>query len=86
MKKAIYSLSADPITFGHIDIIQRASKIFDEVIVAIGKNPAKKYLFDLNERIEMATESLAFLENVTVTSFEGMLTDYAYSQSSRDYS
>lgn len=83
MKKAIYSLSADPITFGHIDIIQRASNIFDEVIVAIGKNPAKKYLFDLKERIEMATESIAFLENVTVTSFEGMLTDYAYSQSIR---
>jgi pantetheine-phosphate adenylyltransferase len=81
MKKAIYSLSADPITFGHIDIITRASKIFDEVIVAIGKNPAKKYLFDLNDRIEMATEAVAFLSNVTVTSFEGMLSDYAYSQS-----
>lgn len=81
MKKAIYSLSADPITFGHIDIISRASKIFDQVIVAIGKNPAKKYLFDLNDRIEMATEALAFLSNVTVISFEGMLSDYAYSQS-----
>lgn len=81
MKKAIYSLSADPITFGHIDIIIRASKIFDQVIVAIGKNPAKKYLFDLNNRIEMATRAVAFLKNVTVTSFDGMLSDYAYSQS-----
>ncbi len=80
MKRAIYPLSADPITFGHIDIITRAQKAFDEVVVAIGNNPAKKYLFSQEERTEMAKQALANLPNVSVVSFKGMLSDYVYEQ------
>jgi pantetheine-phosphate adenylyltransferase len=78
MKKAIYAFSGDPITFGHIDIIERASKVFDELIVAIGVNPAKKYLFTLEERTLQAQQALAKFTNVSVTSFRGLLVDFAY--------
>jgi pantetheine-phosphate adenylyltransferase len=80
MKSAIYPLSADPITFGHFDIIKRAQVAFDEVIVAIGNNPAKKYLFTLEERTNMATRALQHLSNVKVVSFTGMLSDFVYEQ------
>jgi len=77
-KKAIYAFSGDPITYGHIDIIQRAAKIFDEVIVAVGVNPAKKYLFTLKEREELAIRSLVEIKNVKVISFRGLLVDHAF--------
>ena len=76
--KAVYAYSGDPTTFGHIDIIKRASKVFDEVIVAIGHNPAKKYTFSLEDRTDMAKEATRDMENVSVTSFEGLLVDFAY--------
>lgn len=78
MKKAIYAFSGDPITYGHIDIIERASKAFDKVIVGIGVNPSKKYTFSLEERTEMARRSLAHMHNIEVISFQGLLVDYAY--------
>ena len=78
MKKAMYAFSGDPITYGHIDIIQRAAKVFDEIVVGIGINPDKKYLFSLEERTEMAEKSLKTISNATVTSFKGLLVDYAY--------
>jgi pantetheine-phosphate adenylyltransferase/dephospho-CoA kinase len=78
MVKAIYAFSGDPITYGHIDIIERASKAFDNLIVGIGVNPAKKYMFSLKERTEMAQKSLSKFSNVEVVSFEGSLVDYAY--------
>ncbi|MGD9129606.1 MAG: pantetheine-phosphate adenylyltransferase [Candidatus Woesebacteria bacterium] len=78
MTKAIYAFSGDPITFGHIDIIKRAAKVFDQLIVAIGINPDKKYMFSLEEREEMAKRSLLNLKNVKVTSFKGLLVDFAY--------
>lgn len=74
----MYAFSGDPITYGHIDIIQRAAAIFDEVIVGIGTNPDKRYLFTLEERTEMARRSLVLLPNVTVISFQGLLVDYAF--------
>ena len=64
MKKAMYAFSGDPITYGHIDIIDRASKAFDKVIVGIGINPGKKYTFTLEERTRMAKRSLAKYSNV----------------------
>lgn len=74
MKTAvIYALSADPITFGHIDIIERAAKLFDEVVVAIGENPAKSYLFTKAEKIQMVEHVIAQLPNVRVLCFSGML-------------
>ena len=78
MTNAIYAFSGDPITYGHIDIIKRASEVFDEIIVAIGTNPGKKYMFSLEERKKMATNSLANISNATVVSFQGLLVDYAY--------
>lgn len=78
MKSAIYAFSGDPITFGHIDIINRAAAVFDCLVVAIGVNPSKKYLFSLEERTEMARRSLLNLKNVEVKSFSGMLVDFAY--------
>ena len=78
MKKAIYAFSGDPITYGHLDIIKRATEVFDEVTVAIGINPEKEYMFSLNERTMMAEQSLKNIPGVVVVAFEGLLVDYAY--------
>lgn len=78
MKKAIYAFTGDPVTFGHVDITQRAAKIFDEVIVAIGNNPLKNCIFMVDERIKMAQEAFAHVSNVSVTSFRGLLADFAF--------
>ncbi len=80
MTKAMYAFSADPIHYGHINAIGRAARVFDEVIVGIGVNPDKKYLFTLSERLEMAEKALADLPTVKVVSFEGLLVDYAVEQ------
>lgn len=76
--KALYAFSGDPITFGHIHIIKRAAAIFPELIVGIGVNPAKKYLFTLEERLQLAKEALSELKNIQVVSFRGLLVDYAF--------
>ncbi len=76
--KAVYALSADPITYGHIDIIKRAANVFDKVVVAIGTNAEKKYMFGLEERLDMAKKSLSKLTNIDVTDFQGLLVDFAY--------
>jgi len=79
--KVIYPLSADPITFGHINIVERALNVFDKIIVAIGNNSKKKYTFDLIERTEMAKNAFNHLkERISVVSFEGLLIDFAASQ------
>lgn len=80
-KTAVYAASLDPITYGHINIIERALKVFDHIIVAIGNNPSKKYTFSLEERVLLAKESLKKYETrITVTSFDGLLVDFVYSQ------
>jgi len=78
MITAVYAFSGDPITFGHIDIVERASNAFGKLIVAIGKNPNKKYTFSLEERVDMAKRSLAHIPNVEVECFHGLLVDFAY--------
>lgn len=78
VRKAMYAFSGDPITYGHINIIERASKAFDNVVVGIGINPSKKYTFNLEERTEMAQRALAKFQNIEVASFRGLLVDYAY--------
>jgi pantetheine-phosphate adenylyltransferase len=80
MKKAMYALSGDPIHNGHLDIVSRATRVFDEVVVGIGANPDKQCLFSLEERLEMARRSLAQIPNAVVAAFEGLLVDYAYEQ------
>jgi len=76
MKLGIYPGSFDPVTNGHIDVIKRALKIFDKVIVAIGENKSKKCTFSLQERKSMIKEATKSL-NVEVDHFSGLLTDFA---------
>lgn len=78
MPTAIYAFSGDPITYGHLDIIERAVRLFGRLVVGIGKNPAKKYLFSLEERVELAQQALRHLPEVEVVGFRGLLFDYAY--------
>lgn len=79
MKKAIYPGSFDPITLGHLDIIERASKMFDELVVSVLDNKAKTPLFSVSERVKMLQEATKHLANVKVDSFSGLLIDYAKS-------
>ena len=79
MKKAIYPGSFDPMTFGHLDIIERSSKIFDEVVIGILNNSAKKSLFSVEARVEIARDLTKQYGNVTVDSFDGLMVDYAKS-------
>jgi pantetheine-phosphate adenylyltransferase len=74
--KAVYPGSFDPVTNGHIDLIQRSSTLFDQVIVAILQNAEKKPLFTVRERIAMLEEATSGLKNIAVTSFHGLLVDY----------
>ena len=76
MSKAIYPGSFDPLTLGHLDIIGRAAKIFDEVIVAVLRNSSKNSLFSLDERVSMIIEETKEFSNITVVSFDGLLIDY----------
>ncbi len=80
MSIAVYALSGDPITYGHIDIIKRAAQSFDKLIVALGINSSKKYLLTTEEKYKVAKESLAFLNNVEVMFFDGLLVDFAFEQ------
>lgn len=75
-KIAIYPGSFDPLTFGHLDIIERACEIFDKVIVSVFINPNKKSLFTLEERIDILKKTLAKRKGIEIDSFEGLLTDY----------
>lgn len=75
-KKALYTGSFDPMTNGHLDIIERASKMFDELVVGVIVNPNKKPLFTKEERVKMIEDVTAHLENVRVDSFQGLLADY----------
>ena len=74
---AIYPGSFDPVTNGHLDIIERGIQIFDKLIVVILKNPKKQFLFSPDERIEMLKTSLRDFSNVEVDTYDGLLVDYA---------
>jgi pantetheine-phosphate adenylyltransferase len=76
MRTAIYPGSFDPITNGHLDIVQRAAKLFDQVIVAVAHNENKKPLFPAAERLELVRECVRHLPNVTADSFNDLLVDY----------
>lgn len=76
-KIAIYPGSFDPVTNGHIDIVERGLKIFDKIIVAILYNPNKESLFLLEERLEMLKDCLRKFKNVEIDSFDGLLVNYA---------
>lgn len=80
--KAIYPGTFDPITNGHTDLVARAAKMFDEVILAVAHNPNKKPFFELEQRVEIAKSILSHLDNVTVIGFSGLLADLAREQNS----
>ena len=75
--KAVYPGSFDPVTFGHLDIIERASKKVEHLIVAVLNNPAKKSIFSLEERMQLLKEVTKDIPNIEIDSFSGLLTDYA---------
>ncbi|MDP6854697.1 MAG: pantetheine-phosphate adenylyltransferase [Arenicellales bacterium] len=75
--KAIYPGTFDPITNGHIDLVERASRMFDQLLVAIAASPTKKPLFSLEERLDMTRQTLAHIGDLTVIGFEGLLIDCA---------
>ncbi|OHB91219.1 MAG: pantetheine-phosphate adenylyltransferase [Planctomycetes bacterium RIFCSPHIGHO2_12_FULL_52_36] len=80
MTKAIYPGTFDPLTYGHLDLIERGSRVFDELIVAIGENPFKTPLFTVAERRQMIQKHTRHLKNVKVDAFKGMLVDYVQGQ------
>jgi pantetheine-phosphate adenylyltransferase len=75
--KALYPGTFDPPTNGHIDLIQRGSKLFEHLTVAILRNPVKNPLFTVEERVEMLRESTGMLGNVSVATFDGLMVDFA---------
>ena len=77
MKISVCPGSFDPVTYGHLDIIQRASDIFDHVYVAVLNNPDKNSLFRVDERIKLLDESIRGISNVSVESFDGLVVEYA---------
>ncbi len=80
---AIYPGTFDPITNGHSDLISRAAHLFDKVVVAVAANPKKTPLFNLQERVELASEVLAEMENVEVCGFDSLLADFAHEKGAR---
>ena len=78
IRKAIFAGSFDPITNGHLDIICRASKIFDELQIGVLHNPNKKGLFSFEERVELIKSCTSHLDNIRIVSFDGLLVDYCH--------
>lgn len=78
MKIGIYPGSFDPITNGHIDIIQRSSVLFDRLIVAVLSNPQKQPLFTVEERLSLIKDSVGHIPNLDIDSFNGLLVDFAH--------
>ncbi len=74
---AVYAGTFDPITFGHVDLVERASHTFEQVIVAIAANPKKTPLFSLNERVDLTKTTLGAFQNVLVAGFDCLLLDFA---------
>ncbi len=81
MRRAVCPGSFDPVTMGHLDVFERASKMFDEVIVSVFVNPAKDHgLFSMQERVDMIRKVTAHIPNVKVTSFSGLLNEFCRQQ------
>jgi pantetheine-phosphate adenylyltransferase len=77
MRRAIYPGSFDPITNGHLDVIERARKLFDEVVVAVAHNDEKQPLFSLTDRLDLLRETAGKIDNVRIAEFEGLLVEFA---------
>lgn len=80
MKKVIYPGTFDPITNGHVDLAERASRLFDHVVLAIADSPKKAPLFSLEERVALCQDAVSHLDNIEVCGFSNLLTDFARSK------
>src|SRR6266478_5857391 len=80
MRRAVYPGSFDPVTNGHLDVIERARKLFDEVIVAVAHNDEKQALFSLEERLQFLRGSIGKIDNVRIAQFDGLLVEFAVAQ------
>ena len=76
MKKAVFPGSFDPITIGHVDIVERAIKVFDEIIIAVGDNTDKKYMFPKEKRVEFVKQTFNNYNNIKVESYDGLTVDF----------
>mgnify|MGYP001247914930 FL=1 len=76
MKKAIFPGSFDPITIGHVDIIKRAMKVFDEIIIAVGDNTDKKYMFPKEKRVEFVKQTFNNYNSIKIESYSGLTVDF----------
>lgn len=83
MRKAIFPGSFDPITLGHFDIVERAVNVFDKIVIAIGTNANKKYMFTLEQRKKFATEAFRQFKNVEVIAYEGLTVDLCKVENAR---
>jgi len=83
IKKAVYAGSFDPLTLGHLDLIERGCEIFDDLILAVGADTTKTPLFTVDERVEMIKEVVGGIANVEVTSFHGLLINFVREQGAR---
>ena len=81
--KAIYPGTFDPITNGHLDIIKRANKMFDKIVIAVANNKSKKSMFNLTQRVEMVKMAVKNLDNVEVKEFDSLLVDFAKKENSK---
>lgn len=82
-RKAVYPGTFDPVTYGHLDVIERASFLYDKVFVAVARSEEKSPLFSAEERAAMMTEAVARFANVEVEQFDGLVVDYAVAKSAR---
>jgi pantetheine-phosphate adenylyltransferase len=80
MRRAIYPGSFDPVTNGHLDVIERARKLFDEVIVSVAHNDEKQPLFTLQERLDLLHDTIGKIDNVRIAKFDGLLVDFAVAE------
>ncbi len=80
MRRAIYPGSFDPVTNGHLDIIERARKLFDEVVVSVANNDGKQALFTLEERLDMLRATIGKIDNVRIAQFDGLLVEFAVAE------
>ena len=76
MKKAVFPGSFDPITIGHVDIVERGIKVFDEIIIAIGDNTDKKYMFPKEKRVEFVKQTFSNYDNIKIESYDGLTVDF----------
>src|ERR1700756_3653046 len=77
MKRAIYPGSFDPVTNGHLDVVERAGKLFDEVIVAVAQNDEKQPLFSLDQRLDMLKQTVGKIDNARIAQSDGLLVEFA---------